>query len=43
MVFGIFKMKNGKVYSSITEESVRFANFKANADIIVATKAKNLT
>ena len=36
-------MKNGKVYSGITEESVRFANFKANADIFVATKAKNLT
>jgi len=43
MMFDNFKMKYGKVYNGIDEESVRFANFKANVDIIVATNAKNLT
>ena len=43
MMFDNFKMKYGKVYNGIDEESVRFANFKANVDIIAATNAKNLT
>merc|ERR1712107_924155 len=43
MMFDNFKMKYGKVHGGIDEESVRFANFKANVDIIVATNAKNLT
>ena len=43
MMFDNFRTKYGKVYNGINEESVRSADFKANADIIVATTAKNLT
>ena len=43
MISEHFRMKYGKVYNGIDEESVRSENFKANVDIIVATNAKNLT
>jgi len=42
-MFDNFKMKHGKVYNGINEESVRFNNFKANVDIILAANARNLT
>ena len=38
-----FRLQYGKVYNGIDDESVHFAHFKANVEIIVATNAKNLT
>jgi C1A family cysteine protease len=42
-MFDRFRMRYGKVYNGVDEESVRFDNFKANVDVIRATNAKNLT
>merc|ERR1719414_1166866 len=43
MMFNNFKTKYGKVYNGVNEDAVRFGIFKANADVIYATNARNLT
>ena len=38
-----FRMRYGKVYNGVGEESVRFDHVKASVDVIRATNAKTLT
>ena len=42
-MFVRFRMRYGKVYNSVGEESVRFDHVKANVDVIRTTNAKTLT
>ena len=42
-MFDRFRMRYGKVYNGVDEESVRFDHVKASVDVIRTTNAKTLT